>query len=82
MVNPSTWDFGAVQSSDGSLGEQSGQQTSDHTTDTVSGEDIEGVVNAQEELDSSRQVADGGGDETNGNGCRGADVTGRGSDSD
>lgn len=69
VIEPTTRnDSDTIESGDGSLSEEGGEDISDDTTDGVGGEDIETIVVVEEELELGGEIADGSGHETEENG--------------
>jgi hypothetical protein len=62
MIEPTSRDLRSVQRSDGSTPEQSGQDTTDPTADSVQSERIESLVDSDEELETGRKVTSDRGD--------------------
>jgi len=65
-VKPATWNLGdTVIGSDRGLGEDAGEEETNHARDSVTGEDVEGVVKVEPDLESGEEVADAGGGKAN-----------------
>lgn len=71
-----------IETDDGIGGEESVEDETDDTADTVLSEDIEGIVNADEELDLGSEVAGDASDDTEEDAGPGVDETRGGSGSD
>lgn len=83
VVKPSTWNLGdAVEPSNGCLREQCSHDAADDTANSVRCEHVEGLVDADEELDLGSKVTPDTSDETDRDGGRGTDVSGSGGDTD
>lgn len=71
----------AVEANNLAGGEEGVEDETDHAADTVLSEHIEGVVDAEEELDLGGKIAGDTGNDTENDGCPGVDETGSGSSS-
>lgn len=83
VVDPATFDHGSTVKSCNVVGsEQTGEEISDKTTNTVDGEDIEGIINVEKELEFGAIVACDGSDHTEDDGSPSWDETTAGGDGD
>jgi len=83
VVEPSTWDLGdTVEARDGCLGEETGHDAADDTSNGVGRKDIERLVDSDEELDLGGKVTADTSDETDRDGSGSSDVTRGGGDTD
>jgi hypothetical protein len=83
VIDPPTGDNGgAIESGNTCLGEEGSEDVADHTTDTVSGEDIEGIIISGYDFELGGEIADCASYDTENNRGGRADETGCRSDGD
>ena len=75
LVDPAALDGGGtVEVGDVVGGEEGGQDVADEAADAVDGKDVEGIVDAQDELELGGVVSEGGAEDPKDDGGPGGDI--------